>query len=52
MSCALGEAPYYERDTHQLRFFDIEDEKLHIFNLDEGPSSLRSYDLGTPVRCA
>ena len=52
MSCALGEAPYYERSRNILRFVDIVKEKLHIVDLSKGPSSLESYDLGTPVRSA
>ena len=52
MSCGLGEAPYYERSRHTLRFVDIVKEKLHIVDLNKGPSSLESFDLGTPVRSA
>ena len=50
MSCGLGEAPYYERNRHTLRFVDIVNEKLHIVDLNKGPSSLESFDMGTPVR--
>lgn len=52
MSCGLGEAPFYETSRHTLRFVDIVKEKLHIVNLNKGPSSLESFDLGTPVRSA
>ncbi len=52
MSCGLGEAPYYESGRHTLRFVDIVKEKLHIVDLSKGPSSLESFDLGTPVRSA
>ena len=52
MKCGLGEAPFYENNTKSLRFVDIVKEKLHIVDLVEGPSSLKSYDLGTPVRFA
>lgn len=52
ISCGLGEAPYYERGRHTLRFVDIVKEKLHIVDLNKGPSSLESFDLGTPVRSA
>ena len=52
MNCGLGEAPYYERSRHTLRFVDIVKEKLHIVDLNKGPSSLESFDLGTPVRSA
>lgn len=52
MECGLGEAPYYESSRHTLRFVDIVKEKLHIVDLEKGPSSLESFDLGTPVRSA
>jgi len=52
MKCGLGEAPFYETSTHSLRFVDIVKEKLHVVDLAKGPSSLKSYDLGTPVRFA
>lgn len=52
LSCGLGEAPYYEKDTNKLRFFDIVNEKLHLVDLNKGPSSLESFDLATAVRCA
>ena len=52
MKCGLGEAPFYEASTNSLRFVDIVKEKLHVVELDKGPSSLKSYDLGTPVRLA
>lgn len=50
MKCGLGEAPFYESDTGCLRFVDIVKEKLHIVDVDKGPSSLKTYDMGTPVR--
>ena len=50
MKCGLGEAPFYESDTDCLRFVDIVKEKLHIVDVNEGPSSLKTYDMGTPVR--
>ena len=52
MSCGLGEAPFYESSRHTLRFVDIVKEKLHTIDLSKGPSSLESFDLGTPVRSA
>ncbi len=52
INCGLGEGPFYETNTKSLRFVDIVKEKLHVLELDKGPSSLRSYDLGTPVRSA
>ena len=50
MKCGLGEAPFYETDTHCLRFVDIVKEKLHVVDLNKGPSSLKTYDMGTAVR--
>jgi len=50
MKCGLGEAPFYETNTGCLRFVDIVNEKLHIVDLSNGPASLQSFDLGTPVR--
>ncbi len=50
MSCGLGEAPFYEKETHSLRFVDIVQERLHTLDLNRGPSSLQSFDLGAPVR--
>ena len=50
MKCGLGEAPFYESDTSCLRFVDIVKEKLHIVEVNKGPSSLKNYDMGTPVR--
>ena len=50
MKCGLGEAPFYETDTNCLRFVDIVKEKLHIVYVNKGPSSLKTYDMGTPVR--
>lgn len=52
MKCGLGEAPFYETKTGCLRFVDIVKEKLHVVDLKEGPSSLQSFGLGTPVRFA
>ena len=50
MKCGLGEAPFYETDTNCLRFVDIVKEKLHIVDVNKGPSSLKTYDMDTPVR--
>lgn len=32
---------------HKLRFFDIVEQKLHILDLNKGPQSLQTYDVGT-----
>ena len=49
MKCPLGEAPYYETKTNTLRFVDIVRERFHEVNLQEGPTSLMTWELGTPV---
>lgn len=45
ISCGLGEAPFYEKSHHSLRFVDIVKKKLHTINLDEGVASHREFDL-------
>jgi sugar lactone lactonase YvrE len=47
--CGLGEAPYHEVDLNQLRFLDIKKHRLHVFNLSDGPSSLKTLQLDMPV---
>ncbi|KAH0610321.1 uncharacterized protein H6S33_011848 [Morchella sextelata] len=37
--CALGEGPYYEEATGELRFVDIVKKEIHSVNLAEGPNS-------------
>lgn len=49
IDCGLGEAPFWERTSHQLRFVDIVKQKLHVIDLNKGPSSLKSFDLDVPV---
>lgn len=49
IDCGLGEAPFWEKDTHHLRFVDIIKQKLHVVDLNKGPSSLQSFDLDDPV---
>jgi len=49
IDCSLGEAPYYEKNTNRLRFVDILKEKLHVIDLKEGPSSLKTFDLESAV---
>ncbi|KAI8626925.1 hypothetical protein F5Y19DRAFT_195018 [Xylariaceae sp. FL1651] len=49
LHCALGEGPYYEAVTNSLRFVDIKKKRLHAVNLDEGPASVTTVQLDTPV---
>lgn len=49
IDCGLGEAPFWEKDTHHLRFVDIVKQKLHVIDLNKGPSSLKSFELDDPV---
>jgi len=50
MDCGLGEAPFYDEATNQLRFVDIVKKKLHTVNLAKGPSSPVTLDLEDAVR--
>lgn len=50
LKCGLGEAPFYEEAPHSLRFVDINQEKLHIIDLNQGPASLHTFDLDVAVR--
>lgn len=49
MDGGLLEAPFYEKDLHQLRFVDIVKKKLHVVDLDKWPSSHKAYDLEAAV---
>ncbi|KAH9900604.1 hypothetical protein F4778DRAFT_151244 [Xylariomycetidae sp. FL2044] len=49
LRCALGEGPYYEKETNSLRFVDIVNRRVHAVQLDEGPGSLATTQLDTPV---
>jgi sugar lactone lactonase YvrE len=44
-TCGLGEAPYWDKKTNTLRFFDIIKKQMHTVNLDQGPSSHKTIDL-------
>lgn len=46
---SLLEGPYYEPEHHRLRFVDIIERKLHVIDLAEGPSSLKTIDFDIPV---
>ncbi|KAF2500947.1 hypothetical protein BU16DRAFT_476345 [Lophium mytilinum] len=39
LSCGLGEAPFWEEQTHTLRFVDIIKQELHTVDLAKGPAS-------------
>ncbi|MCJ1436120.1 hypothetical protein MMC27_005498 [Xylographa pallens] len=49
LDCGLGEAPFYEEASHHLRFVDIVKKKLHVVDLNSGPSSLITLDLQDSV---
>ncbi|PGH08760.1 hypothetical protein AJ80_07798 [Polytolypa hystricis UAMH7299] len=49
VSGSLLEGPYYDEAKNELRFVDILEEKLHIVDLEKGPSSLRTLNTGTPI---
>ncbi|KAI9797097.1 MAG: hypothetical protein M1835_002085 [Candelina submexicana] len=50
LDCALGEAPYWERDTNHLRFVDIVKKEIHEIDLNKGPSTHTVIaKLDTPV---
>lgn len=43
--CALGEGPFYEKESNSVRFVDIIKKQLHSVSLTEGPSSLQTLQL-------
>lgn len=51
--CALGEGPFFEKETNSVRFVDIINKRLHTASLDQGPSSLDTvqFDVGVTVTC-
>ncbi|KAH7155970.1 regucalcin [Dactylonectria macrodidyma] len=49
LHCQLGEGPYYERNTHSIRFVDIEKKQLHTVSLAKGPSSVSSVTLDETI---
>ncbi|KAI1492152.1 regucalcin [Biscogniauxia mediterranea] len=49
LHCGLGEGPYYEAATNSLRFVDIKKHRLHTVNLDQGPESVSTLQLDTPL---
>lgn len=49
LHCKLGEGPYYEKETNQLRFVDIKGKRLHAVDLTQGPESLKTTQFDIPV---
>jgi len=49
LSCGLGEGPFYEEGTGELRFLDIMKKEIHSVNLEKGPSSHRAITLEDSV---
>lgn len=49
LHCSLGEGPYYEKATNTLRFLDIIQQRIHTVSLSEGPGSLKTIQLDSPV---
>ncbi|KAF4119261.1 SMP-30/Gluconolaconase/LRE-like region [Geosmithia morbida] len=47
--CALGEGPFFEKDTQTVRFVDIQKKRVHTVSLTEGPPSLQTTQLDVPV---
>jgi hypothetical protein len=47
--CKLGEGPYYEKATNTLRWVDIMSHRVHTVSLAEGPDSVKTLQLDTPV---
>lgn len=47
--CSLGEGPHYEKATNTLRFLDIIQKRIHTVSLSEGPDSLKTIQLDSPV---
>lgn len=45
----LLEGPFYEPENNCLRFVDIIQRKLHVIDIAEGPSSLKTIDFDIPV---
>lgn len=49
LHCALGEGPYYEKETNSIRFVDLKKNRLHTVSLDQGPSSLKTIEADVPI---
>ncbi|KAL1305220.1 hypothetical protein AAFC00_002138 [Neodothiora populina] len=47
--CGLGEAPFWDKESNTLRFFDIIKQKMHTVDLNIGPSSHKVFDLPISV---
>jgi sugar lactone lactonase YvrE len=49
LDCGLGEAPFWEEASNTLRFVDIVKQKLHVVDLNQGPSSHNVKDLDISI---
>lgn len=49
LHCKLGEGPYFEKATNTLRWVDIIGQRVHTVSLTEGPGSVKTIQLDTPV---
>ncbi|KAK3494933.1 uncharacterized protein B0T23DRAFT_121409 [Neurospora hispaniola] len=49
LHCQLGEGPYFEKGTQTLRFVDIKQKRLHTVLITEGPDSLKTLQLDSPI---
>jgi sugar lactone lactonase YvrE len=49
LHCSLGEGPYHEKATNTLRFIDIIEKRIHTVSLAEGPDSLKTIQLDSPI---
>lgn len=47
--CGLGEAPFWDKKSHTLRFVDIVKKQLHTVDLDKGPESHKTFQLDISV---
>ncbi|KAL2403053.1 hypothetical protein ABEF93_007031 [Exophiala dermatitidis] len=47
--CSLGEGPYYSPERHELRYMDINNNKLYVIDLAKGPDSVRIIDTKQPI---
>jgi sugar lactone lactonase YvrE len=48
LHCGLGEGPYYQPGGY-FRMVDIKKHRIHVIDLNKGPSSLRTIQLDMPV---
>lgn len=43
--CSLGEGPFYEKETHTVRFVDIIKKRIHTVSVADGEPSLATIQL-------